>query len=116
MTNDDTLDLLAEIRRRHTEDGLLPHRSLRRLVITFAALAALAAAGWLLLAGFGVYDTMCNSSSCVYGDGVAIPGLVPGAGDELARRADGTDGSCTPCKLDADCTVDEICGAAGVCE
>lgn len=68
------------------------------------------------VAGYDDYDTMCASSSCTYGNGVAIPGFTVFDADHLAQATDGADTSCDQCESDADCASTEACNTAGICE
>ena len=54
---------LADIRRRIIADALRPHRTMRRLLITMAGLAALLASLWVVLAALGVVGPSALSQS-----------------------------------------------------
>ena len=68
------------------------------------------------VAGYDNYDTMCASSSCLYGTGVVIPGFTILDFNNLVQSSDGSATSCDQCSTSADCASGETCNSAGICE
>ncbi|MFN3255812.1 MAG: hypothetical protein ACE37B_08950 [Ilumatobacter sp.] len=86
-TNGETLGVLADLRRRLAGDGLLPHRTPRRLALTTGLLTVAAVAVWAVLAAGGVVgpDQLASSPWALL-VGVTVAPVVIGVARRLVAR------------------------------